>query len=88
MRQAGGGLAATRPALRAADCEAELGAAATRAMSRLRSSRQAWELDALCRALGLDLGEVEPVAAADAAEDEQHHAPASDPPAGRARGER
>eukprot|EP00927_Polykrikos_kofoidii_P041078 TRINITY_DN35006_c0_g1_i1.p1 TRINITY_DN35006_c0_g1~~TRINITY_DN35006_c0_g1_i1.p1 ORF type:complete len:700 (+),score=80.02 TRINITY_DN35006_c0_g1_i1:641-2740(+) len=36
-----------------------LAAMATRAIKQLRSSRQAWELQSLCRRLGLDVGEVE-----------------------------
>ncbi|CAK9085541.1 unnamed protein product [Durusdinium trenchii] len=37
-----------------------LTAAATRAMGQLKSSRQAWQLDGLCKALRLDVGEVIP----------------------------
>eukprot|EP00434_Breviolum_minutum_P011691 symbB.v1.2.010313.t1/scaffold673.1/size173606/8 len=37
-----------------------LTACATRAMGQLKSSRQAWELDGLCKALKLDVGEVIP----------------------------
>jgi len=42
-----------------------LSAMATRSLSRLRSSRQAWELQALCERLGLELGEVEAVTVED-----------------------
>ncbi|CAE8679509.1 unnamed protein product [Polarella glacialis] len=37
---------------------ASLAGLATRIMAQLKSSRQAWELEALCRNLGVDLGEV------------------------------
>lgn len=41
------------------DAGQQLAAAATRALAQFRSSRQAWELQALCTRLELDLGEVD-----------------------------
>uniref|UniRef100_A0A7S4RMG5 RNA-editing substrate-binding complex 6 protein domain-containing protein n=1 Tax=Alexandrium monilatum TaxID=311494 RepID=A0A7S4RMG5_9DINO len=56
-----------------------LGALATRALSGMRSSRQAWELEALCKTLSLEVGDLEAVTV----EDEPGHEKA-EAPAGRA----
>lgn len=57
-------IAALRPltakSIKLAGGRSLLTAAATRAMGQLKSSRQAWELDGLCKALKLDVGEVIP----------------------------
>lgn len=49
-------------ALREAGAADHLAAAANRISGTFKSTRQTWELDALCRSLELELGEVEPPA--------------------------
>ncbi|CAE7471463.1 unnamed protein product [Symbiodinium pilosum] len=50
----------TAQSVKASGERATFSAAATRAMPLLRSSRQAWELEGLCKNLHLDIGEVMP----------------------------
>jgi len=49
----------TPKGVEAANLAGPLGALATRTMLQFKSSRQAWELEGLCKKLGLELGEVD-----------------------------